>query len=327
MHTRNRQKYDNTINYYTENQIRRSLLASGIEIVSEVDIDFIIFCPFHNNTRTPAAEVHKTNGLFYCFACQETKELTEVVMQASGRSYFEAARLIDSKSDNKNLTEALEETLSKKVEFEEYDLDMIERLHNNVFKSQKAMSYYQNRKITKDSVIKYKLGYSEKQDMVTIPVYSPENICLGFVGRSVEGKVFKNTPGLPKSKTLFNIQRAKKYDKVFVVESSFDAIRLEQVGVHAVATLGATISKEQRKLLKQYFNQVIVLGDNDEAGKNMSKKMISYFGTGCIAPSLPEGIKDVSDLTDEELKNFVDKFDDLVSSMLQLNNAHVQSKY
>ena len=317
MHTRNRQEYDNTINYYTENQIRRSLLASGIEIVSEVDIDFIIFCPFHNNTRTPAAEVHKTNGLFYCFACQETKELTEVIMQASGRSYFEAARLIDSKSDRKNLVEALEETLSKKPEFEEYDLSMIERLHNNALNNIKAIEYYKGRKITKDSVIKYKLGYSEKQDMVTIPVYSPDGLCLGFVGRSIEGKVFKNTPGLPKSKTLFNIQRAKRFDKVFVVESSFDAIRLEQVGVHAVATLGATISKEQRKLLKQYFNQVIVLGDNDEAGKNMSKKMISYFGNGCIAPSLPEGIKDVSDLTNEDLKNFVNKFDDLVSSMLQ----------
>ena len=317
MHTRNRQEYDNTINYYTENQIRRSLLASGIEIVSEVDIDFIIFCPFHNNTRTPAAEVHKTNGLFYCFACQETKELTEVIMQASGRSYFEAARLIDSKSDSKNLVEALEETLSKKPEFEEYDLSMIERLHNNALNNIKAIEYYKSRKITKDSVIKYKLGYSEKQDMVTIPVYSPDGLCLGFVGRSIEGKVFKNTPGLPKSKTLFNIQRAKRFDKVFVVESSFDAIRLEQVGVHAVATLGATISKEQRKLLKQYFNQVIVLGDNDEAGKNMSKKMISYFGNGCIAPSLPEGVKDVSDLTNEDLKNFVNKFDDLVSSMLQ----------
>ena len=74
---------------------------------------------------------------------------------------------------------------------------------------------------------------------------------------------------------------------------------------------------EQRKLLKQYFNQVIVLGDNDEAGQNMSKKMIVFFGPGCIAPSLPEGIKDVSDLSDKELKNFVDKFDDLVTSVLQ----------
>ena len=317
MRTRNRQEQSNSIQYYSENQIRRSLIASGIEIVSEVDIDFIIYCPFHNNSRTPAAEIHKTNGMFYCFACQETKEFTEVIMQASGRSYFEAARLIDSKSDDKNLVEILQETLDKKIEFVEYDLSLIDRLNEKALISSRAATYYKSRKITKESVIKYKLGYSEKQDMVTIPVYSPDGLCLGFVGRSVEGKVFKNTPGLPKSKTLFNLHRAKRYDKVFVVESSFDAIRLEQVGVHAVATLGATISKEQRKLLKQYFNQVIVLGDNDEAGQNMSKKMITYFGAGCIAPALPDGVKDVSDLSNEDLKKFVDRFDDMLSSMLQ----------
>jgi len=255
--------------------------------------------------------------MFYCFACQETKEFTEVIMQASGRSYFEAARLIDSKSDDKNLVEILQQTLDKKVEFVEYDLTVIDKLNSGALNSSRAANYYKSRNITKDSVITYKLGYSEKQDMVTIPVYSPDGICLGFVGRSVEGKVFKNTPGLPKSKTLFNLHRAKRYDKVFVVESSFDAIRLEQIGVHAVATLGATISKEQRKLLKQYFNQVIVLGDNDEAGQNMSKKMIAYFGTGCIAPPLPDDIKDVSDLSNEELKKFIDRFDDILSSMLQ----------
>ena len=312
----NRQEPSYNINYYSESQIRRSLLASGIDIVSEVDIDFIIFCPFHNNNRTPAGEVHKTSGMFYCFACQETKDLVEVVMQASGRSYFEAARLIDSKSDSKNILENVTQMLEKKIEFEEYDSEMIDKLNSNALSMERAAEYYKSRKITKESVIKYKLGYSDKQDMVTIPVYSPNGICLGFVGRSVEGKVFKNTPGLQKSKTLFNLQRAKRHDKVFVVESSFDAIRLEQVGVHAVATLGATISKEQRKLLKQYFNQVIVLGDNDEAGRNMSKKMIEFFGSGCIAPELPEGIKDVSDLSDNDLKSFVDKFDNVLYSML-----------
>jgi len=312
----NRQEPSYNINYYSESQIRRSLLASGIDIVSEVDIDFIIFCPFHSNNRTPAGEVHKTSGMFYCFACQETKDLVEVVMQASGRSYFEAARLIDSKSDSKNILENVTQMLEKKIQFEEYDSEMIDKLNSNALSMERAADYYKSRKITKESVIKYKLGYSDKQDMVTIPVYSPDGICLGFVGRSVEGKVFKNTPGLQKSKTLFNLQRAKRYDKVFVVESSFDAIRLEQVGVHAVATLGATISKEQRKLLKQYFNQVIVLGDNDEAGRNMSKKMIDFFGSGCIAPSLPEGIKDVSDLSNDDLKSFVDKFDNILYSML-----------
>jgi DNA primase len=141
-----RQKSSNQDYLYSESQIRRTLIASGIDIVSEVDIDFIIFCPFHSNSRTPAGEVHKENGLFYCFSCQETKTLIEVVMKASGRTYFEALRLIDSKSDNKNLLESIEQTLEKKVEFKEYDLQVIDKLHRNVFRNKRAQEYFTSRK-------------------------------------------------------------------------------------------------------------------------------------------------------------------------------------
>jgi DNA primase len=278
----------------------------------------MIFCPFHNNYRSPAGEVSKETGIFWCFSCQESKELTELIMHVSKRSYFEAMRLIDSKGDERNLTDKISSTLQKTNTFVQYDLQVIERLYENVFENIKAIKYFDSRGINKDSIDRYRLGYSTAQDMVTIPVHSPDGTCLGFVGRSIEGKVFKNTQDLPKSKTLFNLWRNKRVDKVFVVESSFDAIRLEQVGAHAVATLGATISKEQRKLLKQYFNQVIALGDNDDAGTNMSNKLITDLGSGkCVVAKLPDGVKDVSDLSDKELKEFVARFDNIVLSMLQ----------
>jgi len=278
----------------------------------------MIFCPFHNNYRSPAGEVSKETGIFWCFSCQEAKELVEVIMQATKRSYFESMRLIDSKADKRNLVDQLTSTLEKVTTFVQYDLDMIEKLHKNVFENTRAIEYFKSRGITKDSVERYKLGYSTSQDMVTIPVYSPDGICLGFVGRSIEGKRFKNSTDLPKSKTLFNLSRNKRVDKIFVVESSFDAIRIEQAGGHAVATLGATISKEQRKLLKQYFNQNIALGDNDEAGQNMSNKLLTDLGYDkCVIAKLPNMVKDVSDLNDQELKDFVAQFDNIVATMLQ----------
>ena len=262
MHSRDRQKYTNNVTYYSEEQVKRSLIAAGIDIQYELDNDLMIFCPFHNNYRSPAGEVSKDTGMFWCFSCQESKDLTEVIMQVTKRSYFEAMRLIDSKADKRNLADQLSGALEKTTIFNQYDLNIIEKLHSNVFENTKAIEYFKSRGITKDSVERYKLGYSVSQDMVTIPVHSPDGICLGFVGRSVEGKVFKNTQDLPKSKTLFNLWRNKRVDKVFVVESSFDAIRLEQVGAHAVATLGATISKEQRKLLKQYSYWTLMSFDN-----------------------------------------------------------------
>ncbi len=317
MYIRDRQKQASNGFFYSEDQVRRSLLTAGIDVVYEVESDFIIFCPYHNNYRSPAAEISKESGLFYCFGCQESHSLVEVIMHVTKRSYFESARMIDSKSESINFIESMESKLNKKPDFVEFDLELIKRLNASALNSQRAAQYYLGRGITKQSVERYLLGYSESQDMVTIPVHSPDGICLGFVGRSVEGKEFKNTPGLPKAKTMFNLFRAKRFDKVFVVESSFDAIRLEQAGAHAVATLGASVSGKQRELLKQYFNNVIILGDNDDAGREMAKKLSNILGSSAINASLPESVKDVSDLSDEDLKKFVSQFDDLVANVLQ----------
>lgn len=318
MHTGRRQKQTNSITYYSPDQVKQSLIESGIDIQYELDNDLMIFCPFHNNTRSPAGEVSKDTGIFWCFSCQESKDLPEVIMQSSKRSYFEAMRLIDSFKDSRNLLDRISSTLETKKEFKEFDIKLIYKLNDNLMANEQAQLYLSNRGILKSSWEKYRLGYSENQNMITIPVHSPDGLCIGFVGRSIEGKRFKNSTDLPKSKTLFNLWRNKRQDKVFVVESSFDAIMIEQAGGHAVATLGASISKDQRALLKQYFNQVIALGDNDEAGQNMSNKLLTELGPEkCIVGVLPKNIKDVSDLNQQELRRFVAQFDNIVVSMLQ----------
>jgi DNA primase len=178
------------------------------------------------------------------------------------------------------------------------------------------MRYYNGRLITEASVKKFNLGYSEKQDMVTIPVHSPDGIPVGFVGRSVEGKDFKNTPGLPKSKVLFNLHRVKTSSKVYVVESSFDAIRLDQVGFPAVATLGANVSNIQTELLQKYFNNIIVLADNDEAGGNMKSKLVEKLGNRVTVIKLDKQYKDIGDMSDEAIKNIDETFDKTIASML-----------
>jgi DNA primase len=178
------------------------------------------------------------------------------------------------------------------------------------------MRYYSGRLINEASVRKFDLGYSEKQDMVTIPVASPDGVSVGFVGRSVEGKDFKNTPGLPKSKVLFNLHRVKTAGKVYVVESSFDAIRLDQCGFPAVATLGSNVSKIQTDLLQKYFNNIIVIADNDEAGGNMKDKIVERLGSRVTVIKIDKQYKDIGDMSDDAIKNIDESFDKTISSML-----------
>lgn len=313
MDIRNRR---NENNIYGKDQIKRVLAGAGITVESEVDTDYIIFCPFHGNHRTPAGEIDKASGTFFCFSCHKIADLVEFIMHTTGRTYFESVRYIKSKHTETDLSSEINKKLVVVPQYTQFDQIMIKRLSQQALDSPRAMRYYSGRLITEDSIKKFSLGFSEKQDMVTIPVHSPDGMEVGFVGRSVEGKDFKNTPGLPKSKVLFNLHRVKTSSKVYVVESSFDAIRLDQCGFPAVATLGANVSNIQVELLKKYFNSIYIIADNDEAGGNMKDRLLEKLGSIVTVIQLNKQYKDIGDMPDDEIKKLDISFDKSIASML-----------
>jgi DNA primase len=302
---------------YTTQQIHRVLIGAGIEIEAEYGTDYIIFCPYHNNNRTPAGEVSKEKGTFFCFGCQTTRSLVELIMHMTNRTYFETIRFIKSKETEIDIESVVNKTMHKIPDFVQYDELLIKRLNKQALDSPRAITYFEGRRLTKESVIKFDLGFSEKQDSVIIPMQSPDGMSIGFVARTIEGKEFKNTPGLPKSKILFNLHRVKSSKIVYVVESSFDAIRLDQVGFPAVATLGANVSSSQIELLKRYFTGIVLVADNDEAGVIMSERLSEKLGSLVTIISPDKKYKDIGDMTDDEIRTLEFQFDNVIESMLK----------
>ncbi len=303
-------------NLYTASQIKRVLSGSGVTVEKEAESEYIVFCPFHANHRTPAGEINKFSGLFFCFSCSKTADLIELVMYFSNRTYFEAVRFIKSKEVETDILSEINNKLVEKEEWAEFDMSIVNRLHEQALISERAKEYFIKRKISKESVVKFKLGYSENQDMISIPVYNHEGLCVGFVARSIEGKDFKNTTKLPKSKLLFNLNRVKAASKIYVVESSFDAIRLDQVGFPAVATLGANVSSKQIDLLQRYFSDIIIIADNDEAGGNMKEKIVERLDGNVTVINLDKQYKDIGDMDDKSIKELEYQFDKSIMSML-----------
>lgn len=313
MYRRTRQEQ---ANIYSEEQVRRVITGSGISIESEVDSDFIVFCPYHNNYRSPAGEVSKERGTFFCFSCHESRSLLEFVMHVTKKNYFEASRLIDSAKVETDFMGDLNKMLEEKPTFTPYDELLIKRLNRQALESPRAIRYFEGRRISENSIKRFLLGYSDKQDMVTVPMQDPTGeMFVGFVARSVEGKEFQNTPKLPKSKILFNLHRAKLQDTVFVVESSFDAIRLDQCGLPAVSTLGSNVSKSQVELLTKHFNNVIVVPDNDDAGRDMAARIIEKMGSRAVAIGLPSRFKDIGDMTDNDIAELSNRINDPLLSI------------
>lgn len=306
---RSRQEQSNPTSHYSGDHVKNVVANCGIEIVREEENWIDIFCPYHHNVRTSSAGLNKEHGTFNCFSCGTTATLEEFVMFVTNKSGLEAMRFIDKYKENVNVLEFLQSKLKAEPEYPEFDNELIVKYNQEALINPRSIAYLKNRGITKQSVEKFQIGYIQEEDMICIPIHMPNGRCVGLVQRSVEGKIFKNTPGLPKSKTMFNIHNSKMHDGIFIVESSFDAIRIEQAGGYAIATLGANIASGQLEIVKKYFNKVFVIGDNDDAGKEMAKKMIEKLPRITRSVILPDSYKDVSEMKQEQLTEYISKID------------------
>jgi 5S rRNA maturation endonuclease (ribonuclease M5) len=255
------------------------------------------------------------SGAWLCYnpACGESGSLVELVRRVSGKNNFQALRLISAKGQESldGFDEMLQSMMEDKPEFKEFSYDTIYRLHLDLAQNEDAKNYLLSRKINIDTMKYFELGYSDNMKMVVTPVHSPDGIPIGIVGRSIEGKTFKNSTDLPKSKTLFNVHRAKKIGgNVIVVESNFDAIRIHQAGFpNVVATLGGFLSKEQHALLNKYFNRIIIMTDADLAGRELGSAIADKLRNKDILWSsyeygkiYPHDAKDAGDMTVSDIE-------------------------
>ena len=298
---------------YSPSHMRAIVRQLGLHVVSETSNDFLCLCPFHGNRHTPSFSVSHQKGLYLCFnpSCGASGTIVELVKNISHRNEYEALRFIMSAqpSSAQNFEEELAEILDEKPEYADFDQNVLDRLHSQM--DDRVRSYLNSRGINDESIDYFKLGYSASQDMVIVPVHSPDGVPVGLVGRSVEGKSFKNSTGLPRNKTMFNIHRAKRMGgAVVIVESSFDAIRVHQSGYpNVVATLGGSMSKINLNNLNRNFSKIIIMTDADQAGRDLGKLIANTLKTKEILWAhysndilYPHDAKDVGDMTEEEVR-------------------------
>jgi DNA primase len=309
----NARKIDST--QYAPNHIKSVIKALGLDIVAEPGNEVMFYCPFHSNRHTASCCINKSSGAWLCFnpSCGESGTLNELVRRVLHKNDFEAIRFIATQEQAalNNFDEVMANMFEEKPDFEEFSQDTLDRLHTNLLASQSAKDYLKSRSINEESMNHFGLGYSTSMNMVITPVHSPDGTPIGLVGRSIEGKSFKNSTNLPKSKTLFNVHRAKRIgEHVIVVESNFDAIRIHQAGFpNVVAVLGGVLSTEQHKLLNRYFNKITVMTDSDLAGRelglsiaNRLKNKDLLWASYEYGKIYPHDAKDAGDMTDEEIR-------------------------
>jgi DNA primase len=301
---------------YSPSQVREVLEGVGIKIHHYSQTDYFCYCPFHNNTHTPSFAISKTTGAYICYnpSCDARGGLEDLISQKANMGHFEVMRFMRMLKKNRPDTfdQDLEDLFDEKPDFIEFSQDVLDNLHNDL--NEESRNYFYSRGINDESIDYFYLGYSQKQEMVTVPLHSPTGMPVGIIGRSIKEKRFKNSDNLPRSLTMFNLHKAKKISPTIIVcESSFDAIRIHQAGYpNVVATLGGGISKQNVQNLNKYSSSVIIATDADEAGRKLGMEIVGKLPNKSMSWAsfdgeviYPNGAKDVGDLTDSEIKQCI----------------------
>ncbi len=297
----------------TEGQVEKIIFELGISVASATESHYTVYCPFHFNNTSPAATVAKETGYFWCFngACAQRMKLVDLVRKLRRCNEFNALRLIEkNRGEEKPLTDRLKEIQAKSQDLHTFDIDTLAMMQEDYWNSERAQEYFTFRGLNAYSAKFFGMGYDPNTDMILTPMYSTDKKCVGVIGRTIEGKEFRNSPDLPTFKTLFNIQNAKSAgeDTLILVESNFDAIRIHQAGFKNVcATLGGSFSDYHMTQIYRSFNRVILMTDDDVPGRAFGQKIAKKCrraGIGCYRAKydeynlFPNGAKDVNDMRD-----------------------------
>ena len=139
---------------------------------------------------------------------------------------------------------------------------------------------------------------------------------VAFSGRTATNdpakyKNSKETKYFQKRKILYNLDKAKGYPSVYIVEGQCDALSLVVAGIpNAVASLGTAFTTEHLELLKG--KDIILAFDNDDAGHTQMCKLILENPTVNISvQDIFEGrFKDFNEalMSDFDLKFYLSRY-------------------
>ena len=155
--------------------------------------------------------------------------------------------------------------------------------------------------------------FSFFRNRITFPIFDARNNIVWFSARVInpedQPKYLNSSEQaiFEKSKILYWLNFAKNsvkmLDMIVLVEWQMDVIWLARLWTPIwVATCGTAVTEQHFKLLKRYTENVYILFDNDDAGKNATVRALKIAYRENIFPKmivLPDGYKDTDDIAND----------------------------
>ena len=262
----------------------------------------MVNCPYHSGGKESKPSCGFVNNRFgksewgkcHCFACGRIASLPQLVSDLFG-SDLEVGEnwLYKNYGGGRVNSNSLPPIILEKEEtfMDESILKNYDYYHPYMWK----------RKLSKEVVDKYRVGYDPLRKCLTFPVWDIKGRLKMVTTRSVDTKKFYIQEFQNKDIYLLNFIVKENIENVYVCESQINSLTLESWGYRAVALLG-TGSYEQYKILKKSgIRHYILCLDGDKAGRLGTKRFINNAKLDVLIDvvEIPNGY-DVNDLTKEE---------------------------
>lgn len=170
-------------------------------------------------------------------------------------------------------------------------------------------------KFSQDGVANRMIKHSSLENHnLVMPYKDVYGNIIAIVGRTLLSDEDRAKVNIPKYKNtvfkkgshLFGLYEGKesiiKNNLAFVVEGQFDCITAHDKGLTNVVAIGSSnMTFEQFTLLLRYTNNIILLLDNDEAGKIGSERVMRLYSkyANIKQAKLPKGYKDIDEYLSE----------------------------
>lgn len=319
-------------------QILKNDLNNKIEIIlDKLEIEYEVFgdniystCPAHEDSDNPRAfSFSKNKGIWNCWtrSCQEhyNNDIFGMIRGALSNKYgkeftfSETLKWIHKNVNTKNIP------TQTNIQKDEIDIittlkDNIKQITHSPIKIENTnipSKYFISRGFKSETLKEFAVGdcdnlSSKMYNRAVIPIHDDEgeNI-IATIGRSTkEYKIPKfliYPKGVSKSNILYNFHRAKSNiynNSLIIVEGQGDVWRLYESGIlNCVSIFGKSLSCLQiKKIQKLPITNIVVLTDNDQAGKEAKVQIQRDLGRmyNLFFPRI--STKDIGEMSIEQVK-------------------------
>ena len=284
------------------------LIENGLEPKESGGGRKVIPCPFHKGDNEASFTIYPTET-YFCFGCEKWGDAVQFLVDFKDIDYKEALEIVGldyktPKSEKAQVIKVKNPSRTYKFLF-----DVVMEYHEFLMLTPGAMNYLEKRGLSKDTIVRYRLGYSDGRVLalqsafememaveiglvnkggyemmshrITIPNLTEEGHCDFIMGRTVTNDKVKYL-GARMPKPIHGFFEVRHSPILFVVEGQLDWLTLRQWGYPAVAVSGTHMTKANEALLAD--KKLVIVPDLDESGvgMNAAESMQRKFGENAV---------------------------------------------